>query len=146
MTIEDKIKELILSRYRSIREFTQAIDMPYSTFDTILKRGIENSNVTNVIKICKALAISADALAAGEIIPSAFVNQSAKSTDLNMILSDTKNKILTYDNLTLHGSPIGALERVMVVNAIEVSVEVALKLSKRDDLITNYRYLFTEKP
>lgn len=146
MSIEEKIKELILSRYRSIREFTQSIDMPYSTFDTILKRGIENSNVTNVIKICKALAISADALADGEIIPSAFIDRPTESSDLNAILNETKNKILTYDNLTLNGSPVGTLERVMIANAIEISTEVALRMAKQDDRLTIYRNLFTEKP
>ena len=37
---EDLLKDLILEKYKSIREFTQEIDMPYSTVDTILKRGI----------------------------------------------------------------------------------------------------------
>ena len=68
MTIEDKLKKLILSKYKSIREFTTTIDIPYSTLDTILKRGIRKSNVDNIIKICESLDISADALVNGEII------------------------------------------------------------------------------
>ena len=67
MSIEEKLKNLILSRYKSIREFTQRADIPYSTFSTIINRGIDNSSVTNVIKICKTLGISADALADGHI-------------------------------------------------------------------------------
>lgn len=69
MTTEEKLKDLILSRYKSIREFTLEIDFPYTTLDSIFKRGINNSSVSNVIKICKALHISADALAKGEIVP-----------------------------------------------------------------------------
>ena len=69
MTIEQKLKDLILKRYHSIREFTIAIDIPYTTMDSIFRRGIGNSSVTNVIKICKALRISVDALADGEIVP-----------------------------------------------------------------------------
>lgn len=68
MTIEERLKDLILSKYKSIREFTNTIQIPYSTLDTILKRGIRNSNVDNVIKICESLNISADALANGDII------------------------------------------------------------------------------
>ena len=38
MSVESKLKELILKRYNSIREFTQEIDIPYSTIDSILRR------------------------------------------------------------------------------------------------------------
>lgn len=69
MTTEEKLKELILSRYKSIREFTLEIDFPYTTLDSIFKRGLNNSSVSNVLKICEALHISADALAKGEIVP-----------------------------------------------------------------------------
>ena len=64
---EDLLKEKILSEYKSIREFTQKIEMPYSTLDTILKRGIRNASVDNVIRICDFLEISTDALINGRI-------------------------------------------------------------------------------
>lgn len=67
MTREEKLKLLILSRYKSIREFTIAIDIPYTTIDSIFRRGIDNSSVSNIKKICDALNISVDALADGEI-------------------------------------------------------------------------------
>lgn len=60
--LEDKIKKLIIEKYGSVRQFSFKIDIPYTTVDTILKRGIDNSNVGNVIKICKALGISIDNL------------------------------------------------------------------------------------
>lgn len=59
---EDKLKNLIIEKYGSIRQFSFKIDIPYTTVDSILKRGIDNSNVGNVIKICKALNISIDTL------------------------------------------------------------------------------------
>lgn len=66
-TSEDRLKEYILTKYKSIREFTGAIDMPYSTVDSIFKRGIRNASVDNIIKICEFLGISADALIKGYI-------------------------------------------------------------------------------
>ena len=60
--IEEKIKKIILDKYGSIRKFAIKIDVPYTTIDSILKRGIDNSNVGNVIKMCKALNISVDKL------------------------------------------------------------------------------------
>lgn len=68
MSIEDDLKALILSRYRSIREFSIKIGLPQSTIDSILHRGILNAGIGKVLKICKALDISADKLAEGKIV------------------------------------------------------------------------------
>ena len=57
MTTEDKLKELILTRYQSIREFTIVTEIAYSTFDTIMRRGIRHANISNVLKICSVLHI-----------------------------------------------------------------------------------------
>lgn len=67
MTTEEKLKAYILSRYKSIREFTIQHDIAYTTLASILRRGIGNSSVSNVSKISKALNISTDALIDGEI-------------------------------------------------------------------------------
>jgi len=66
-TPEDLLKEEILSSYKSIREFTETIGMPYSTVDSILRRGVRNSSVDKLIKVCDGLNISADALVDGRI-------------------------------------------------------------------------------
>ncbi|MEG1761442.1 MAG: helix-turn-helix transcriptional regulator [Hydrogenoanaerobacterium sp.] len=64
---EVKLKKLILANYKSIREFAAAIQMPYSTIDSIFKRGVANASITNIIKICAKLDISADLLAKGKL-------------------------------------------------------------------------------
>lgn len=68
MSIEQELKELILSKYGSVREFSKVLDMPYSTIDSIFKRGVENASVANIIRICEKLSISADGLAEGKIV------------------------------------------------------------------------------
>lgn len=60
--LEEKLKNVIIEKYGSVRQFAMKIDVPYTTVDSILKRGIDNSNVGNVIKMCKALNISIDNL------------------------------------------------------------------------------------
>lgn len=67
MTIEEQVKQLILSKYKSIRAFTQEINIPYSTIDTVLKRGIGGTSVTTVLKVCNSLGIDADALTDNKI-------------------------------------------------------------------------------
>lgn len=65
---ELKIREMIISRYGSLKKFCDTIDMPWTTLDSILKRGIANSNITNVMKITKELGVDTESLASGVII------------------------------------------------------------------------------
>lgn len=67
MSVELDLKDLILSKYKSLREFSIKIDMPYSTIDTILKRGVDKANINNIIRICKELNIDTEALGEGRI-------------------------------------------------------------------------------
>lgn len=67
-TIEYELKEHIIQQYGSLSKFSEKIGMPWTTLDSVLKRGIRNSNVSNIIKICQGLQISADELINGKII------------------------------------------------------------------------------
>lgn len=71
MTTEEKLKEYIIEKYKSLRNFvnTSGIDIPYTTIDGIFKRGLNNSGISNVIKLCDALNISVDELVKGNIVP-----------------------------------------------------------------------------
>ena len=69
MNTEQQLKDLVIARYGSIRNFALQIKMPYSTVDSIFKRGILNASVTNIIKICDVLEISVDSLSRGIVEP-----------------------------------------------------------------------------
>jgi len=69
MSIEDRLKELIIEKYGNMVNFCKQINMANSTLATIMKSGVHKANVSNIIKICKALGISADELANGNIVP-----------------------------------------------------------------------------
>lgn len=71
--MECRLKELIISRYGSLKKFCEKINMPWTTLDSILKRGIANSNITNVMKISKELQIDTESLASGQIVNSSNV-------------------------------------------------------------------------
>ena len=58
--LESNIKALILKKYGSMKKFCETIDMPWTTLDSILKRGIANSNITNVLKITRELGLDAE--------------------------------------------------------------------------------------
>jgi len=67
--LETNLKNLITSRYRSVREFSIKAGIPYTTVETILKRGLLNSTINNVMKICNELKIDVHALPEGRIEP-----------------------------------------------------------------------------
>lgn len=67
MKVEEALKNYILSKYKSIRAFTQDIEVPYSTVDTMFKRGISGTSVSTMLKICSALNLDIDRLEHGEI-------------------------------------------------------------------------------
>lgn len=67
-TTENRIKEIIINRYGSLKKFCELIDMPWTTLDSILKRGFANSNITNVMKISHELKVDTESLASGKIM------------------------------------------------------------------------------
>ncbi len=67
MAIEEQLKSIILEQFKSVRAFTQAVGIPYSTIDNMLKRGIDGTAVSTVIAVCRLLNIDIDALAENRI-------------------------------------------------------------------------------
>lgn len=82
-TIENQIKNVILQRYKSVRAFTQAINIPYSTIDNMFRRGIGGIGVQTVIKICNALDIDVESLHTGQIAWKANVNPTLVINELS---------------------------------------------------------------
>lgn len=132
MTIEDQLKNLILTRYRSIREFTIAVDMPYTTIDSIFRRGVGNSSVTNVIKICKALGISADELADGKLVPiiQKVPAQLGESHEIREHLDRFKMELAYMDDPTLDGEPVDRDIVLAIAQGIDVSYETVKRYNK----------------
>ncbi len=54
---EQKLGDLFLDNYVSLRQFAIAADIPYSSLTTGLSRGIAGMQFDTVIKICKVLNI-----------------------------------------------------------------------------------------
>ena len=70
--LESNIKTLIIEKYGSMKKFCETIDMPWTTLDSILKRGVANSNITNVLKITRELGLDAERLVDGQI---SYINE-----------------------------------------------------------------------
>lgn len=57
MDKSQKLKEQILSKYRSIREFSKKVGIPNSTLVTALDSGVGGMAVDKVVLICEELGI-----------------------------------------------------------------------------------------
>lgn len=96
MKLENEVKAIIISRYTSLRQFANEIDIPYTTLQSIFNRGLDKAGIQNVIKICQSLGIDTDALADGRIeerkINDTAVTVSEKEILKNYRLLDTYGK------------------------------------------------------
>ena len=116
--LEEKIKNLIIEKYGSVRQFALKIDVPYTTIDSILKRGIDNSNVSNVIKMCKALGISVDkSIENNELISNLdFDNATMIDIEFDTVQIPVLGKIPA-------GIPLEAIEDEYAIDTIDIPKE-----------------------
>lgn len=57
MSRETKLRNLILDRYTSLRQFAIEADIPYSTLMTLLSRDVGGASFDVIIRICKQLDV-----------------------------------------------------------------------------------------
>lgn len=57
MNREQKLRNLILDRYQSLRKFAIEAEIPYSTLMTLLSRDVGGASFDVMMKICGALEI-----------------------------------------------------------------------------------------
>ena len=57
MNREQKLRNLILDRYPSLRQFALEADIPYSTLMTLLSRDVGGASFDVIIGICKQLDV-----------------------------------------------------------------------------------------
>lgn len=124
MTIENQLRELILLKYGSLREFTFNISLPYSTLSTILKNGIMTANISNVVKICNALSIKIDELVEGRLVENI---PGEKLLDVEKIFNQTKINI-QYPNVKINGQKLDKNTQKMLIFSIDLIYQLALKM------------------
>ncbi len=57
MNREQKLRNMILDRYPSLRQFAVEADIPYSTLMTLLSRDVGGASFDVIIRICKQLEV-----------------------------------------------------------------------------------------
>lgn len=129
MNVEKELQQLVILRYGTVADFIRKIGIPYSTFKSIINRGVSNSSFGNILKICHALKLNPDELEAGRIV---FVddNEKVKERDIESFFSDLRmNEGVSYslDNIDLTPEE---LDRIF--DSVEVTIGVIRK--RRNDV------------
>lgn len=119
MTVEEKLKKLILEQYRTMDSFCKAIQLPNSTLTGILKNGIGHASLSSIRKICQALGLRSDKLAEGQIIADA---SGEKETDLGLVHIQL-NGIIDQP-ISIDGRPLTDQERQTIKDSIEIAIEI----------------------
>ena len=132
MTTEQKLKGLILQRYKSVRQFVQQTDMSYSTVDTILRRGLANSSLSNVLKLCNALEISADDLLEDRIVPR-NLNRRSVENEIPELIKYTRRNMAKYTDFTIDGKPLTFAELEKLIDSVEFGIEIIRRDRARND-------------
>jgi DNA-binding Xre family transcriptional regulator len=131
MTVEEKLKNLILARYNSVREFAHVAEIPNTTLASIFQRGVNNSSVGNIIKICKVLNLSVDALADGEIVPKYDIVKpiSTETTDVKQVVTEAKAKLSHANALTINGQEVDIESIEPIIDALDIGFEMSRRKS-----------------
>ena len=121
MNIESKLKDLILTEYGTMRDFARAAGIPQTTLVGIMSRGVKNSNVGNIIKICKTLGISADELSKGRVTPidESGGNGGRQLEELGELLQAVAVRVAVFESVSVNGSPLTADDVKTVSDALE---------------------------
>lgn len=117
MTIEERLKEYILSRFGTIKDFSRKCGLPYGTVIAILRRGIANSTLDNVLTMCKVLGISADELADGRIVLISETETPLQSAELVPAIRE----MIATGNYTIGGKPITGDDVETLTSALEIA-------------------------
>ena len=68
MRREQALRNLILDKYVSLRQFALEADIPYSSLMTVLSRGIGGASFDMVMRICDKLKIDPGELSANNTV------------------------------------------------------------------------------
>jgi transcriptional regulator with XRE-family HTH domain len=122
--VETDLRELVIRNYGNISAFVEKIGMAKSTFSTILKRGVNSASIDNIIKICKELGISADALAEGKIVPS----EERPVSEASVLVNNIK---INVDFLLIDGEYLTEDEFFIFSEMLDLSIEMVRRMRNK---------------
>lgn len=96
MTLEEQLKQIILSKYKNVSRFASAVGLPNSTIDSIINRkdGVTKAGVQKIIKIFALLNLDVESIDAGTLSPKK--SQVLATTIFSDLPGDERELIFAY--------------------------------------------------
>ena len=119
--VEEKLKNLILSRYPSVADFAEACGVKYTTVLSILNRGAGNANILNVIAICHTLGISTEDLAKGKIVFTSHIKEGLTALE---DMTSAAGFLLNENMVSFQGIQLSETETQYLLDTIELTMGI----------------------
>jgi hypothetical protein len=130
LTVEDKLKEMIIENYKTIQEFANVCKMKYTTVMSILSRGVLNANVQNIFTICQTLGLDPEEMAQGRLTPKEAVYARKQIRSIETLFEIVQNSTGQYD-ITLDNVPLSQDEQKMISALFTQAVEFIRSMRKQ---------------
>lgn len=122
MNKSEKLKSIILSRYKSIREFSFAVGIPNTTLVSALDRGIGGMAIDKVIQICDFLHLDIKTFEPLENeIPITHINNEQKNLLDKYSLLDEQGKNTVNFIIDNEIKRINAISEINISNKKEIT-------------------------
>lgn len=99
--VEKELKELIISKFGNLKKFAEHIDMSWTTLDGVIKRGVNKTNITTLIRVCEGLGIDCESLYYGKIIFKSKENAVNSFSDIEISLIEKFRNLSEYEQETV---------------------------------------------
>lgn len=143
MKIEERIKDLIVLKYGTVANFVREVGLPYSTFKSIMTRGVMNASIANIFKICKALNISADELAMGNIVEiKPDPEEKPEKKDIEKTFG--RLRIELHYAYELDGEPLTSEETLIISESFDLSLGIIRRQRNREKALSYYEADFSK--
>lgn len=90
------VERMIDEKWKSKRKFAEHIDIPPTTLQSILKRGVGNASIDNVIKICKGLGITVNQLEEMDFKDIDYLQPIINGAEINQMETNEYNYFEAY--------------------------------------------------
>lgn len=100
------IKQEIKKQYKSVRQFTAVLDIPYTTIASALKNGVGGTAYDTVTKICKALDIQLVNYKNPVLVNQDVLELLSRYNSLDEQGAHTVRTILEMESARCSGSPL----------------------------------------
>ncbi len=101
--IEQDLKLMIIDKFGNLKKFSESVDIPWTTLDGVLKRGVNKANITSLIKICDGLNIDCESLYYGRILPKQNLLNASPLTIEEQEHIKKYRSLSEYDKETVNG-------------------------------------------